>query len=192
MIAGQGDLRVSHRGETFGSIWAMTSGVHPASLSVEALQAECEVTRTRRSGPGGQNRNKVETAIVLKHRPTGLIAEANERRSQGENLQVALHRLRLTLAREVRHPVPPDGPVSAVWKKYLRGDRISINNVNPDFPTVIAEALDQVEAAELDVRAAAERLGCSTSQLTKLLKIEPKVFVHVNARRSEAGLRPLL
>src|SRR5262249_27924451 len=42
---------------------------HPAARAPDALLAECEVRRTRRSGPGGQNRNKVETAVVLRHLP---------------------------------------------------------------------------------------------------------------------------
>ena len=52
---------------------------HPAALDPERLLAACDATRTRRSGPGGQNRNKVETAVILRHRPTGIQAEANER-----------------------------------------------------------------------------------------------------------------
>ena len=49
---------------------------HPAAHDLERLLADCDVRFTRRSGPGGQNRNKVETAVVLTHRPTGLVAEA--------------------------------------------------------------------------------------------------------------------
>ena len=40
---------------------------HPCDLQLEDLLARCQVTRTRGSGPGGQHRNKVETAIVIKH-----------------------------------------------------------------------------------------------------------------------------
>ena len=58
---------------------------HPAALSPEELLHQCRARRTRRSGPGGQHRNKVETAGVLTHAPTGVQAEANERRSQAEN-----------------------------------------------------------------------------------------------------------
>ena len=72
--------------------------MHPAALPDDDLLSICNETRTRRGGPGGQHRNKVETAVVLQHRPTGLNAEANERRSQADNRRVALQRLRLRLA----------------------------------------------------------------------------------------------
>ena len=58
---------------------------HPAALEEAVLASQCKVRTTRRSGPGGQNRNKVETAVELIHGPTGLRAQASERRSQGEN-----------------------------------------------------------------------------------------------------------
>ena len=45
---------------------------HPATASPEQLIAECDIRRLRRSGPGGQHRNKVETAISLHHLPTGV------------------------------------------------------------------------------------------------------------------------
>ena len=54
--------------------------IHPAQYPVQRLLAECEINRTRGSGPGGQHRNKVETAIVVVHLPTGLRGEASERR----------------------------------------------------------------------------------------------------------------
>ena len=61
--------------------------------AVEQLLAECDVRASRRSGPGGQHRNKVETAISLHHLPTGVRAEASERRSQAQNQTQALFRL---------------------------------------------------------------------------------------------------
>ena len=52
----------------------------------------------------------METAVILTHKPTGLTAEASERRTQGENRRQALFRLRLRLALEVRRPaLGPDG-----------------------------------------------------------------------------------
>ena len=55
--------------------------MHPARLPIDELLADCEERRLRRGGPGGQHRNKVETAVELTHRPTSVAAEANERRS---------------------------------------------------------------------------------------------------------------
>src|SRR5580700_11047614 len=84
------------------------TGGHPAALDPEVLAAQCEFRATRGSGPGGQNRNKVETAVIFTHRPTGIRAQASERRTQGENRRVALERLRLELALTVRRPIDCD------------------------------------------------------------------------------------
>ncbi|MEO0965778.1 MAG: peptide chain release factor-like protein, partial [Planctomycetota bacterium] len=79
--------------------------MHPAAMTEEELIRGCEVFRGRRGGPGGQHRNKVETAVRLVHRATGLEGQASERRSQAENRRVALRRLRWRLAVEVREAV---------------------------------------------------------------------------------------
>ncbi|NBW87318.1 MAG: peptide chain release factor-like protein [Planctomycetia bacterium] len=83
---------------------------HPAALPTAELLAQTRESHTRRSGPGGQHRNKVETAATLVHLPTGISAEASERRSLAENRRVALHRLRLRLALQHRAPAASDGP----------------------------------------------------------------------------------
>lgn len=162
---------------------------HPATLDPARLEADCDFRTTRRSGPGGQNRNKVETAVVLTHRPTGIVAEAAERRTQGENRREALFRLRLKLALEVR--TPPASAPSALWSSRLRGSRIVVSAEHEDFPALLAEALDMLDACEDDVKAASGQLGCSPSQFVKLLAAEPKALVRVNARRGERGLHPL-
>ena len=90
--------------------------VHPAALPPEKILAQCEARRLRRSGPGGQHRNKVETAVALLHKPSGVKAEASERRSQAENRAVALFRLRVNLALEVRRPVETGIAPSSLWQ----------------------------------------------------------------------------
>lgn len=164
--------------------------MHPAALPVERLWRECELRRVRRSGPGGQHRNKVETGVVLCHRPTGVRAEASERRSQAENQAVALRRLRIRLALEVRRPVEPAGP-SELWRSRLRGGRMTISPRHDDFPALLAEALDWLWRLAGDVRAAAEALGCTASQLVRLLAYEPAALARVNQWRVQHGLRPL-
>ncbi|HEY4233528.1 MAG TPA: peptide chain release factor-like protein [Lacipirellulaceae bacterium] len=167
---------------------------HPASLSIVELLADCDIMRQRRGGPGGQHRNKVETAIVITHRPTGIRAEASERRSQAENQKEAIHRLRLRLATEIRSllPLTADAVMpSPLWQSRSSGGRLSVNPEHDDFPALLAEALDAVEAAEFDVGAAAKSLGITTSQLVRFLQDEPPAWTAVNAARRQRGLRPL-
>ena len=138
---------------------------HPAALDPEALLRICSERRTRRSGPGGQHRNKVETAVVLKHELTGIEAEANERRSQTENRQVALFRLRVRLAVEFRTVRSPDAVPSELWRSRCINGRVSVNPSHLDFPTLLAEALDVLAMCDFDHSAAATSLSCTGSQL---------------------------
>jgi hypothetical protein len=164
---------------------------HPAAKPPDRLLAECDVRFSRRSGPGGQNRNKVETAAILTHQPTGLSAEANERRSQGENRAVALMRLRVNLALEVRWPIEPEAGPSPLWRSRIKSGRVVVSPEHVDFPALLAEALDVLAHADSDVKLAADRLGCSASQLVKFLKLEPRALKQVNDRRVGLGLRPM-
>lgn len=167
------------------------TAVHPAALPIAQLFDQCQVVRTRRSGPGGQHRNKVETAVVLTHLPTGVQAEANERRSQEQNRQVAIFRLRVNLALTVRHlPATPLVP-SPCWQARCHNRQLAINPTHPDFPALLAEALDALAACELDLKTAAEALHVSPSQLVKLLKIEYRALATLNAQRRQAGQPPL-
>jgi hypothetical protein len=170
--------------------------LHPARLATDELAAECKFRATRRSGPGGQNRNTVETAVILTHRPTGITAEASEHRTQGENRREALFRLRLNLALSVRLEAGTQGhssySTSDLWQSRCRSGRIVINPEHDDFPALLAEALDVLAETNNDPRQAALALGCSPSQLVKLLKHEPRGLAVVNYNRRRAGLHPLL
>ncbi|WP_013630280.1 peptide chain release factor family protein [Rubinisphaera brasiliensis] len=167
--------------------------MHPTELTDEKLLSECDVTRQRRSGPGGQHRNKVETAIRIEHRPTGVTGQASERRSQEENRKVALFRLRVELALKVRSSpeVTFEAPPSARWMNRVKGGKLAINPKHDDFPALLAEGLDRLHLAGWDHKAAAEQLQLSASQLIKFLKLEPVAFAMLNDYRDEHGLKPL-
>ena len=165
--------------------------MHPSELPIAELLKQCDVTRTRRSGPGGQHRNKVETAIVLTHRPSGLIAEASERRSQAENLAVATVRMRRTLALGVRTYRPVEAGPSELWLSRIKGTHIEINVEHADFPAVLAESLDRLAQADWNVPELAPWMRTTPSQLVKFWKKEPLALAKVNAERVRRGLGKL-
>jgi hypothetical protein len=165
---------------------------HPAGLDGSALLSQCSMGKSRSSGPGGQHRNKVETHVVLTHTPTGLWAQAGERRSANENKAVALFRLRVVLAVACRAPVPLGEIGSGLWRSRVRGGRIACNESHRDYPAMLAEALDVIAACKLDHTRAALRLECTPSQLVKLIAKEPAALAALNQARAikgEHGLR---
>src|SRR5579884_1137065 len=76
-------------------------------LTDAQLLAQCEVDTYRASGPGGQKRNKTSSAVRLRHPPSGLLVIAEESRSQHENRERALRRLRQALYLKVRDDLAP-------------------------------------------------------------------------------------
>ncbi|HYJ45234.1 MAG TPA: peptide chain release factor-like protein [Pyrinomonadaceae bacterium] len=72
--------------------------------SDEELLRECEVDTFRSSGPGGQHVNKTETAVRLKHLPSGLVVTSREERSQYRNKAICLRKLRERVAQLNHRP----------------------------------------------------------------------------------------
>jgi protein subunit release factor A len=81
----------------------------------ESLERDCDIEFFVAGGPGGQHRNKVETGVRLKHRPTGIVVTATERRSQSANRDAAYERMaeRLEQLQRVRKPRRPTRPSAA-------------------------------------------------------------------------------
>lgn len=169
----------------------LTPQQHRARLTFDdaRLLAECDVHLHRTRGPGGQHRNKVETAVRLVHRPSGLVATSSETRSQHENKARALHRLREAIAVEFRLPLsaPPELPGSL----QIRGQTLHVRESNPAFFDVLAIALDAIDHHGGRVGDAAAALGVSTSSLTRFLADHPRAWAKLLDIRRAAGLPPL-
>ena len=65
----------------------------------ELREADLEETFARSAGPGGQNVNKVATAVTLRHRPSGVTVTVQDSRSQAANRKLARERLLAALQR---------------------------------------------------------------------------------------------
>jgi protein subunit release factor B len=65
----------------------------------EELLRECEVQTFRSSGPGGQHVNKTESAVRLKHLPSGVVVSSQQERSQHRNKTLCLQKLRKKVER---------------------------------------------------------------------------------------------
>ena len=63
------------------------------------LLCECEVETFRASGPGGQHVNKTESAVRLRHLPSGVVVSSQQERSQHRNKAICLEKLRKKIAK---------------------------------------------------------------------------------------------
>ncbi|MCC6349263.1 MAG: peptide chain release factor-like protein [Candidatus Eisenbacteria bacterium] len=89
------------------------------------LLAQCDVEAYRSSGPGGQKKNKTESSVRVRHRPTGLVRVATESRSQTRNREAALERVWRALEARSRKPKPrvATRPTAAARADRLEGKR---------------------------------------------------------------------
>ena len=90
--------------------------------SDDDLLRECEVQTFRSSGPGGQHVNKTESAVRLRHLPSGVVVSCQEERSQHQNKAACLRKLRERIAKlNYRQPdrVPTRVP-KAVKQRVLQ------------------------------------------------------------------------
>lgn len=167
----------------------MNPSTDSLSLSDEKLLNECEVDTYRASGPGGQKRNKTDSAVRLRHRPSGVQAIAEESRSQHENKARALKRLRMHIALQIRRPLDAESyqPGEAVRSCIDPAGRFRISLRNPNLPLVAREILDLLEICDYRVGDAAKRLLITTGQLSRFLTSQEHLLAHVNQERRKRG-----
>jgi len=87
---------------------------------MEILKKKVVVETYKSSGPGGQRKNKTETAVRLTHLPSRITVIATEYRSQAQNRKLAFERLRerlLKLNRPRRRRIPTRIPLGAMERK---------------------------------------------------------------------------
>lgn len=162
-------------------------------LNDDALLRQCRVDYRRDSGPGGQKRNKVESAVRLTHEPTGVVANAADERSQHKNKAIALKRLRKVIAHKVRTSeywdlgeLPDELRALLPWES---GNRIG--RKSELRPLAEQRLLDVFETTQGSLADTARALGGTTGQLSKLLTADDDLFGAANGIRTQHGLSPL-
>jgi protein subunit release factor B len=108
---------------------------------LEILKKQVIVETFRSSGPGGQRKNKTETAVRLKHPASGITVTATEHRFQSQNLRLVLERLReklIALNRPRKRRIPTSVPMRVIEtikenKKILSGKKRLRKKVEKDL-----------------------------------------------------------
>ena len=110
-------MDVSNMGYRDYAVWA--------SLTAEELARECEVQVFRASGPGGQGVNTTDSAVRMRHVPSGIVVTARESRSQFQNRASCLRKLKTELERRARPPKQrkPTKPSKAAKARRLANKR---------------------------------------------------------------------
>jgi len=166
----------------------------------DKLLALCDVHAFRSSGPGGQHRNKVSSAVRLRHRPTGITATAAESRLQGENKRRALRRLRMQIACRLRRPVATGADGPAVVRECLFAPKghgastvrqLRVGRKDHRFWAVAAYLLDVLEHCRGRLADAAAAVGVSTSNLASLFKSDRHLLAAAQEIRKRHGHKPL-
>jgi hypothetical protein len=169
------------------------------ALDDAALLGQCDVHIYKSSGPGGQHRNKVSSAVRLHHRPTGISAHGDDSRSQHDNKRLALRRLRMNIACSVRGEID-----AAAIPQFVRecmfvargGERagkvrLEVGAKDFRFWRVAAYLLDSLEAVGGSVARAAAQIGISTGNFMSLLSSDRHLLAAAQQARKRLGLGPL-
>jgi hypothetical protein len=169
-------------------------GAYPfITLEDKAFECSCRLEFYMASGPGGQKKNRTYSAVRATHKRTTISTVAEESRSQSDNKEKALKRLKKKIALQVRKDFSSTGfkvhPEAAAL--FLKEGIKKINSKNRLYPLYCAVLLDSIYTSKGKLSEASKRLNSSTGKLNKVISSDKDIFNAVNSLRSSFGLNSL-
>lgn len=152
------------------------------ALEDDALLRHCRQETYRASGPGGQHRNKTDSAVRLTVTDSEIVASCADHRSQHRNRAEALRRLRIVLALELRRPITV-GTLSEQWSGSW-----SLGRKDRRYAGFLAHVLDILAHYKWAIGISAAAMGISTGKLIRALANDPQLWNAVNKERVKLGL----
>ena len=150
------------------------------ALDDDALLKKCRIDNFRSTGPGGQHKNKTDSAVRLTLNELQISASADESRSQHQNRLQALKRLR----REIAYQLREDN--IETWD-----DDVKMNIDNPRYPFFLGIVIDALVSTEYKLGDSARLISITTGQLNKALQRDKRLWDFVNQERQKLGLKTL-
>jgi hypothetical protein len=143
---------------------------HLLRLSDAEFLKLCEIQAYKGSGPGGQHRNKTNSGVKVKLINVNIESYACDDRSSHINKILALKKLRLKIALQIREEPALQIPFA------FPGTDGRISSDNKLYPEFIADVLDRIKAAAGDLGEAAKMWNLSKSALNKIILADKKVL----------------
>ncbi|MDW3191534.1 MAG: peptide chain release factor H [Cytophagales bacterium] len=107
--------------------WFVGVSIFKESNMMKFSEKDLEFSTFRASGPGGQHRNKVETAVRVVHHPSGLAVTASDSKSQHQNKKAAIAKMKMALEQHQMEQL--QARVDDQWREHLalqRGNPVKV------------------------------------------------------------------
>ncbi len=149
-------------------------------LTDQELMEQCVLDKFRASGPGGQKKNKTDSAVRIRHVSSGLVGLSSESRSQHINRVYALRRLRLKIALTLRSNPPNVRSELEKFVQQTKNSSFTLNTRNSKYSIIVASLFDELSANNWKVSLTAKKIGVTSSSLNKFLRSNPELWRALN------------